>query len=116
MRWPLLVLSMIYPGYTTPIKYANAFIFMIIVIPLQSFLYFFFFFLFFFFWLMIIPFAFQKDIFQDIAQRQNADEPIILIDDDKSMNSRFPDRIKNSVEPVINRTSVYSGEVLQSIA
>ena len=63
--------------------------------------------------LQIISFALQENIFQDIAQRENAHQTVVLVDDHKSMDSRFPDRIKDGVEAVIDGTCVYSREILR---
>jgi hypothetical protein len=63
--------------------------------------------------LQIISFPFQKDIFQDITQCKDAYQAIILIDDNKPMNSGLPNRIKDSIQAVIDGTGVYSWEILR---
>ena len=53
-------------------------------------------------WLYVISLALKKDIFQDIAQGQNANQTIIFVNDHKPMNSRLPDGIKDGVQTIID--------------
>lgn len=62
--------------------------------------------------LHIIPFAFEKDIFQDVTQGQYTDQTIVFVDNYQPVNSRLSDCVKEGVETIIDGARKDSGEIL----
>jgi len=61
---------------------------------------------------IVVAFAFQKHVFENIAEGENANQMICIVDYDETMDARLADGIEDGIEAVVNRTCVYAGKIL----
>lgn len=57
-----------------------------------------------------------EDVFEDIRQSNNALEPVVVIDYDKSVNPTLPNSVKHSAKSIVLRTRVNPWAVVGPLA
>lgn len=59
--------------------------------------------------------AFEKNILQNITQRENTDEAEVVINHNQPVNPRLADGVKNGVKAIVNRAGINSRKVLPAV-
>lgn len=65
----------------------------------------------------LVPFlAFEQNVFENVAERQHALEPVVFVNDDEAVDARLADRVKDGVEAVVEGAGVDAGKVLREMS
>ena len=61
---------------------------------------------------IVVALAFQQDVLEDVAERQQSLEPVRLVDDDEAVDAGFADGVEDGVEAVVEGACVDAWEIL----